>query len=225
MTYRANWFWQIKVTTVTSCLTGSKAVVELPLYQAGVQPGIRERLIGMFIKNAISLKIYFSNSKIIAVSLPGMKRRLSIFMPLFHLPVFWFGYFDGFKTLSRLSAKIVCHETPARFLWILPAAMGAVAGALPKDCTALWGLILVGMLQLCYNKRKLQLIWGVSAPRICREESCNTNPTKRTLSPHRKIPHKMLPHLLLRRPPKASRRANGSRKYRLSIKSVQFRLL
>lgn len=21
-------------------------------------------------------------------------------MPLFHLPVFWFGYFDGFKTLS-----------------------------------------------------------------------------------------------------------------------------
>ena len=102
MTYRANWFWQIKVTTVTSCLTGSKAVVELPLYQAGVQPGIRERLIGMFIKNAISLKIYFSNSKIIAVSLPGMKRRLSIFMPLFHLPVFWFGYFDGFKTLSSL---------------------------------------------------------------------------------------------------------------------------
>ena len=102
MTYRANWFWQIKVTTVTSCLTGSKAVVELPLYQAGVQPGIRERLIGMFIKNAISLKIYFSNSKIIAVSLPGMKRRLSIFMPLFHLPVFWFGYFDGFKTLSSV---------------------------------------------------------------------------------------------------------------------------
>ena len=102
MTYRANWFWQIKVTTVTSCLTGSKAVVELPLYQAGVQPGIRERLIGMFIKNAISLKIYFSNSKIIAVSLPGMKRRLSIFMPLFHLPVFWFGYFDGFKTGSSL---------------------------------------------------------------------------------------------------------------------------
>ena len=102
MTYRANWFWQIKVTTVTSCLTGSKAVVELPLYQAGVQPGIRERLIGMFIKNAISLKIYFSNSKIIAVSLPGMKRRLSIFMPLFHLPVFWFGYFDGFKTLSSM---------------------------------------------------------------------------------------------------------------------------
>ena len=105
MTYRANWFWQIKVTTVTSCLTGSKAVVELPLYQAGVQPGIRERLIGMFIKNAISLKIYFSNSKIIAVSLPGMKRRLSIFMPLFHLPVFWFGYFDGFKTLSRVYPK------------------------------------------------------------------------------------------------------------------------
>ena len=23
-------------------------------------------------------------------------------MPLFHLPVFWFGYFDGFKTLSKL---------------------------------------------------------------------------------------------------------------------------
>ena len=112
MTYRANWFWQIKVTTVTSCLTGSKAVVELPLYQAGVQPGIRERLIGMFIKNAISLKIYFSNSKIIAVSLPGMKRRLSIFMPLFHLPVFWFGYFDGFKTLSRLCQQSRVPRNP-----------------------------------------------------------------------------------------------------------------
>ena len=23
-------------------------------------------------------------------------------MPLFHLPVFWFGYFDGFKTLSKI---------------------------------------------------------------------------------------------------------------------------
>ena len=23
-------------------------------------------------------------------------------MPLFHLPVFWFGYFDGFKTLSSM---------------------------------------------------------------------------------------------------------------------------
>lgn len=109
MTDRANWFWQIRGTTATSWPIGSKAVVESPLYQAGVQPGIRERLIGMFIKNAISLKIYFSNSKIIAVSLPGMKRRLSIFMPLFHLPVFWFGYFDGFKTLSRFHENYFCR--------------------------------------------------------------------------------------------------------------------
>ena len=35
-------------------------------------------------------------------ALPGMKRRLPIFMPLFLLPVFWFGYFDGFKTGSRV---------------------------------------------------------------------------------------------------------------------------
>ena len=62
--------------------------------------------------NAISLKIYFSNSKIIAVSLPGMKRRLSIFMPLFHLPVFWFGYFDGFKTLSRLCTQSRVPRNP-----------------------------------------------------------------------------------------------------------------
>ena len=127
------------------------------------------------------------------------------------------------------ASKVVCHETPARFLWILPAAMsGPFCG---RECfaqglhTALWRLILVGMLQLCYNKGKPQLIWDASAPRICREEPCKTNPTKRTLSPHRKIQHKMLPHLFLRRLAMVSRRADGSRKYRLSLKSVQFRLL
>lgn len=94
-----------------------------------------------------------------------------------------------YNTLD-FASKVVCHETPARFLWILPAAMGAVAGALPRDCTALWGLILVGMLQLCYNKRKIQLIWGASAPRICREESCKTNPTKPEIGLSQKLHRK-----------------------------------
>ena len=33
-------------------------------------------------------------------------------MPLFHLPVFWFGYFDGFKTLSRLCQQSRVPRNP-----------------------------------------------------------------------------------------------------------------
>ena len=46
-----------------------------------------------------------------------MKRKLSIFMPLFPLPVFWFGYFDGFKTGSR-SIIIMFEFEPGHFVWI-----------------------------------------------------------------------------------------------------------
>ena len=31
-------------------------------------------------------------------------------MPLFHLPVFWFGYFDGFKTLSSAIHEIIDRQ-------------------------------------------------------------------------------------------------------------------
>ena len=31
-------------------------------------------------------------------------------MPLFHLPVFWFGYFDGFKTLSKEFRTLIANE-------------------------------------------------------------------------------------------------------------------
>ena len=57
--------------------------------------------------------------------LPGMKRRLSIFMPLFHLPVFWFGYFDGFKTLSNISRFENGNSNPSlEFLQKMAACLG-----------------------------------------------------------------------------------------------------
>lgn len=35
-------------------------------------------------------------------------------MPLFHLPVFWFGYFDGFKTLSNITNinQVILSQIP-----------------------------------------------------------------------------------------------------------------
>ena len=38
-------------------------------------------------------------------------------MPLFHLPVFWFGYFDGFKTLSRILLRMQAEQNRSVPLW------------------------------------------------------------------------------------------------------------
>lgn len=54
-------------------------------------------------RSAILWRICSSNSKIIAVLPPDMRRRPSIFMLLSALPVPLFGYSDSFKTDSRSS--------------------------------------------------------------------------------------------------------------------------
>ena len=46
-------------------------------------------------------------------------------MPLFHLPVFWFGYFDGFKTLSNISRFENGNSNPSlEFLQKMAACLG-----------------------------------------------------------------------------------------------------
>ena len=94
-------FWSTRGMTAISLSTGWKNGAGSWSFPAASTQSLPEIQTGTHTRSAILWKIYSSNSKTIAVLLPDMRRRPSIFMLLSALLVSLFGYFDGFKTGSR----------------------------------------------------------------------------------------------------------------------------
>ena len=75
-------------------------------------------------------------------------------MPLFPLPVFWFGYFDGFKTGSRLCNQSCVPRNPSAVSLDSSGAKGCWPFA---DHAAKF---MIGML---FNRNNAYLFWKIEA--------------------------------------------------------------